>query len=203
MPLSRACQVDKIPEFRATHRLRAILCADACGYSRLMEADDSGTVQALNAARGVFRTSVIAHAGRVVDTAGDSVLAIFESASGAVHAAIAVQTQLAERSSSIPVDKRLLFRIGIHLGDVIEQADDTVYGDGVNIAARLQALASPSGIAVSEAVRSAVRGRVGATFADLGEQVVKNIAEPVRVFRLGNCHRALANHWCRSARVET
>jgi len=120
----------------------------------------------------------------VIDMAGDSVLAVFETASGAVGAALAVQRALAESVRELAEEKRMRFRIGVHLGDVIEKDDGTVYGDGVNIAARLEGLAEPGGIAVSDAIRSAVRGKLGAELEDLGEQTVKNIAEPVRAYRV-------------------
>ena len=165
-------------------RLAAILAADVAGYSRLMAADERATVSALDAARGVFRAQIDAHQGRVIDMAGDSVLAVFDTAAGAVSAALAVQRKLGVSSSAVPEDRRMRFRIGVHLGDVIEKADGTVYGDGVNIAARLEGVAEPGGIAVSESIRTAVKGKVGASFADRGEQKVKNIAEPVRVYQV-------------------
>jgi len=165
-------------------RLAAILAADAAGYSRLMAADESATVAALDSARAVFRSHIESNQGRVIDMAGDSVLAVFDTAAGAVSAALAVQRALNESSSALAEDRRLRFRVGVHLGDVIEKADDTVYGDGVNIAARLEGLAEPGGICVSESIRTAVRGKVDAAFEDLGEQSVKNIAEPVRSFRV-------------------
>lgn len=166
------------------HRLLAILAADAAGYSRLMAADDLATLRALDAARRVFGTHVESRGGRVIDTAGDSVLAVFDTASGAVLAAMAIQEQLATTAEDVPEHLRMLFRIGIHLGDVLEKVDGTVYGDGVNIAARLQALAEPGGVAVSHAVQGAVSHRTGAAFEDIGEQRVKNIAQPVHAFRL-------------------
>ena len=170
-------------ETRFSNRLAAILAADAAGYSRLMAADERATVAALDAARAVFRTQIEAHHGRVVDMAGDSVLAVFDTASRGGGAALAVQAELARSAGrASPDDRRMRFRIGVHLGDVIEKADGTVYGDGVNIAARLQALAEPGGITVSDAVRGAVRGKVAARFDDQGEQTVKNIADPVRAF---------------------
>lgn len=165
-------------------RLLAILAADAAGYSRLMAHDEAGTLQSLDAARGVFRSETELHRGRVVDTAGDSVLAIFDTAAGAVSAALAVQRQLDDLAAGVPADRRMRFRIGVHLGDVIEKADGSVYGDGVNIAARLEALALPGGVTVSDAVEAAVRHRIAATFEDLGEQQVKNIVDPVRAFRV-------------------
>jgi adenylate cyclase len=165
-------------------RLAAILAADAAGYSRLMAADDRATVTALDSARKAFRTQIESNQGRVIDMAGDSVLAIFETAIGAVSAAIAIQQELNAASSEVPEDRHMRFRIGIHLGDVIEKADGTVYGDGVNIAARLEGLAEPGGIAVSDSVRIAVQGKVKATFEDRGEQQVKNIPHPVRMFAI-------------------
>jgi adenylate cyclase len=165
-------------------RLAAILAADVAGYSRLMSLDERGTVAALDAARAVFRGQIEAHAGRVIDMAGDSVLAAFETAAGAVNAALAVQRALADSVKDQPEDRRMRFRIGVHMGDVIEKADGTVYGDGVNIAARLESLAEPGGITVSDAVHGAVRGKLDAGFVDQGEQQVKNIAYPVRAFRV-------------------
>jgi adenylate cyclase len=166
------------------HRLAAILAADAAGYSRLMAVDDKATVAALDAARAVFREQVEAQQGRVIDMAGDSVLAVFGTVAGAVTAALAIQAQVNAVADAEAIDRRMRFRIGVHLGDVIEKADGTVYGDGVNIAARLQGLAEPGGITVSESIRSAVKGKVGASFEDHGEQAVKNIADPVRAWRL-------------------
>ena len=165
-------------------RLAAILAADAAGYSRLMASNERATVAALDAARSVFRSAIESNQGRVIDMAGDSVLAVFETAVGAVTSALAIQQELDASSGAVPEDRRMRFRIGVHLGDLIEKADGTVYGDGVNIAARLQALAEPGGITVSGSIRSAVKGKVGASFEDRGEQQVKNIAEPVHVFQI-------------------
>ena len=167
-------------------RLLAVLAADAVGYSRLMSLDDRGTVAALDAARTVFSMEIAGHDGRVIDMAGDSVLAVFTTATAAVKAALAIQRQLGSAAANeAPDDRRMRFRLGIHVGDVLEKADGTVYGDGVNIAARLEGLAEPGGIAVSHAVHGIVAGRVESTFVDVGEQVVKNIAQPLRVYRLG------------------
>src|SRR5262245_18697309 len=127
-------------------RLAAILAADAAGFSRLMSLDEPGTVAALDTARGVFRRHIEAHCGRVVDMAGDSVLAVFDTAGGAISASLAVQQELQANGVGVPDDRALMFRIGVHLGDVIEKPDGTVYGDGVNIAARLQGLARPGGV---------------------------------------------------------
>jgi adenylate cyclase len=159
-------------------RLAAILAADAAGYSRLMAADQRKTVDLLESCRGVFRTEIESRHGRVVDMAGDSVLAVSDSAAAAVQAALAIQKKL-EASAC-----ELRYRLGVHLGDVLEKPDGTVYGDGVNVAARLQALVQPGEIAVSEAVRTAVRGRVEALFVDQGEQTVKNIPAPVRWYKV-------------------
>jgi len=165
-------------------RLAAILAADAAGYSRLMAVDERATVAALDTARAVFRSQIESCQGRVIDMAGDSVLAVFETATGAVTAALAIQRLVDACGESAPEDRRMRFRIGVHLGDVIEKADGTVYGDGVNIAARLQGLAEPGGVSVSESIRTAVKGKVDTSFEDCGEQTVKNITEPVRVFRV-------------------
>ena len=167
-------------------RLAAILAADAAGYSRLMAADEQATVAALDAARAVFRGHIDRNQGRVIDMAGDSVLAVFETAGGAVTAALEIQRDLAFAAGLFAEDQRLRFRVGIHLGDVIEKPDGTIYGDGVNIAARLQALAQPGGISVSSMVHEAVRDRVSAMFADQGEHQVKNIARPVHVYRVSS-----------------
>jgi adenylate cyclase len=177
-------QAKDVTEERVEQRLAAILAADAAGYSRLMASDERATVAALDSARAVFRKHTGLHDGRVVDTAGDSVLAIFGTAAGAVNAAMQVQNEISARSSQMPESSRMLFRIGVHLGDVMVKADGSVYGDGVNIAARLQSLAQPGGINVSDAVRGAVRSKVTATFLDLGEQSVKNILEPVRAYQV-------------------
>ncbi len=162
--------------------LVAILAADAVGYSRLMGSDEIGTVKALDAARTVFRNQIERNQGRIVDMAGDSVLAMFDSAIGAVNAALAVQDSLATSMMVVPEEGRMRFRIGVHLGDVVEKPDGTAYGDGVNIAARLQMLSAPGGIAVSESIHTAVRGKVAVSFEDQGEHLVKNIADPLRVF---------------------
>ncbi len=165
-------------------RLAAILAADAVGYSRLMSLDERATVAALDASRSVFHTQTAANHGRVVDTAGDSVLAVFETAAGALNAALQIQAELAEVHKDVPIERRMLFRVGVHMGDVMEKTDGSVYGDGVNISARLQALAEPGQIIVSDAIHGAVRGKVAATFTDQGEQQVKNIAHPVRAYRV-------------------
>lgn len=166
------------------HRLAAILAADVVGYSRLMAEDDRATVTALDAARAIFRLQIESHQGRVIDMAGDSVLAVFETALGAVSAAVSVQETLNSAAQQVPEDRRMLFRIGLHLGDVIEKPDGTIYGDGVNIAARLEGLAMPGGVTVSDAIQGAVRGKISKEFEDGGEQNIKNIPHPVQTFRM-------------------
>jgi adenylate cyclase len=172
------------PSKNTKRRLAAVLSADAVGYSRLMSEDEEATIAALGAAREVFRSHVANHEGRVVDTAGDSVLAVFDSVVEALRSAVEIQEELRQRSESAPDARRMSFRIGVNVGDLVEQGDGTVYGDGVNIAARLQALAEPGGICVSELACTQSRNKLEAGFEFLGEQQVKNIPEPVRVYRL-------------------
>ena len=172
-------------------RLAAILAADVAGYSRLMAADEPATLAALDEARATFRLGIEAHGGRLIDMSGDSVLAVFESATAAVSAALAIQRELALASEDIADAQRMQFRIGVHLGDVMEKDDGTVYGDGVNTAARLEGLAEPGRVAVSDAVYAAVRGRLVARFDDLGNHRVKNIAEPVHAYRASEETRGL------------
>ena len=167
-----------------TQRVAAILAADAVGYSRLMAADETATIAALDQARAIFGDSIVANHGRVVDTAGDSVLAVFETTAGAVQAAVAIQARLAEANTPLPDDRHMVFRIGIHLGDIHEKVDGTVYGDGINVAARLQSLADAGGVVVSGSVHESIRGRLGLGFGYLGEQDVKNIPEPVQAYRV-------------------
>ena len=173
-------------------RLSAILAADVAGFSRLMSADEQATVAALEACRAVFRERIVMHAGRVVDTAGDSVLAVFDSVLDAVACAVAVQSALRAHNDPLPEARRMLYRIGVNLGDVITRPDGTVYGDGVNIAARIQSLAEAGCVAVAGSVRDSVAGKLGLALVDLGEQEVKNIARPVRVFRVATVNPAAA-----------
>ena len=165
-------------------RLAAILAADVEGYSRLMGEDEPATVAALREHRELFRQHIEANGGRVVDMAGDSVLAVFDSTAGAVAAAMAAQKALAESNAALPTERQMRFRIGVNLGDIREAEDGTVYGDGVNVAARLEGLAAPGGICVSDKVHAKVHGKLALNFADLGEHEVKNIAEPVRAYGL-------------------
>jgi adenylate cyclase len=165
-------------------RLAAILSADVAGYSRLMGTDEEATLATLGAWREVFDRLIARHDGRFVGSAGDSVLAEFASPVEATRCAVAVQHELAARNDELAEERRMRFRIGINLGDVMAKGGD-LFGDGVNVAARLEALAEPGGICISGAVYDQVHGKLDLDFRDLGPQSVKNIAEPVRVYRIG------------------
>jgi adenylate cyclase len=182
----------KLPDRRATvtaekrveRRLAAIMAADVVGYSRLMGADEIGTLRALSAhRRELIDPTIAARHGRIVKTTGDGVLVEFPSAVEAVACAISVQQGIALRNAGVAEDKRLIFRVGINVGDIISEAGD-IFGDGVNVAARLESLCEPGGLCISRAVRDQVRDKLPVTFDDLGEQQVKNIARPVRAFGL-------------------
>jgi adenylate cyclase len=165
-------------------RLTAILAADVAGYSRLMGADEEGTHERLKAHLGELVNPKIAeHRGRIVKNTGDGFLAEFASVVDAVRCAVEMQHGMAERNASTTSEKRIEFRIGVNLGDVIAEEHD-IFGDGVNVAARLEALAEPAGICVSRVVRDQVRDKLDFAFEDMGEQSVKNIARPVRVYRV-------------------
>ena len=167
-----------------TRRLAAILAADVAGYSRLMGADEEGTLAALKAIRRELGDpKVKEHRGRIVKTTGDGLLIEFASVVDAVRCAVEVQEGMAERNAEVPQEKRIEFRIGINLGDIIRDGRD-IFGDGVNIAARLEALAEPGGICVSQVVHGQVRDKLDLAFEDTGEQQVKNIARPVHVWRI-------------------
>src|ERR1700720_4288783 len=167
-----------------TRRLAAILAADVAGYSRLMGADEEGTHQRLQALRRELLDPKIAeHHGRIVKTTGDGLLAEFPSVVDAVRCAVEVQQAMPERNAGVAADNRIELRIGINLGDVIVEGDD-LYGDGVNIAARIEALADAGGVFVSNTVHDQVRDRLPFVFEDLGEQQVKNMTRPVRVYRV-------------------
>jgi TolB-like protein/class 3 adenylate cyclase/Flp pilus assembly protein TadD len=165
-------------------RLAAILCADVVGYSRLMEADEEATIRALSACREIIDKLVANHHGRVFGSAGDSVIAEFASPVEAVGCAADIQWELEKRNADLPEDSQMHLRIGVNLGDVVVEGDNLL-GDGVNVAARLQALADPGGINLSGTVFDQVEGKHDFTFDDLGAQQVKNIAKPVRVYRVG------------------
>jgi adenylate cyclase len=164
-------------------RLAAILAADVFGYSRLMGADEEGTLRRLKAVRaGLIDPTIAAHSGRIVKTTGDGMLVEFASVVDAMRCAIAWQAVMAERTE--PVDARIEWRVGVNLGDIIID-DEDIHGDGVNIAARLEAMAEPGGICISHAVLTQTRGKLDFPVADLGDQALKNIAQPVHVFRVG------------------
>ena len=169
---------------RVERRLAAILAADVAGYSRLIGADEEGTLARLRALRrDLIDTSIAGHRGRIVKTTGDGVLVEFASVLDALRCATEIQTALAERNAVLPADHRIEFRIGIHQGDVVVE-DGDIFGDGVNVAARLEALAEPGGICVSARVQEDATGRLDLAFEDLGDQALKNIARPVRVYRV-------------------
>lgn len=170
-------------ESSVRRRLSAILAADIAGYSRLMGQDEAATVRDLKGHQTAILPLVGRHGGRIIDTAGDGILAEFPSVVRATECAVEIQTAMAARNQDVPVARRMLFRIGVNLGDVIH--DDTrIYGDGINVAARLEALAEPGGVVVSRAVHDQVLDRLDLAFEDLGELELKNIARPVRVYRI-------------------
>jgi adenylate cyclase len=171
-------------EARAERRLAAILAVDVAGYSRLMGEDEQGTLAALRTIRrGLGDAKIKEHRGRIVKTTGDGLLVEFASVVDAVRCAVEVQREMATRNVGIPPERRIEFRMGINLGDIIVE-DGDIFGDGVNIAARLEALAEPGGICVSRVVRDQVRDKLAFSFEDMGEQQVKNIARPIRVHRV-------------------
>ena len=165
-------------------RLAAILAIDVAGYSRLMGVDEEGTLRALTAhRRELIDPNIAEHNGRIVKTTGDGALVEFPSAVDAVRCAVEIQRGMAARNADLPSDKRVDFRAGINVGDIIIQADD-IFGDGVNIAARLEGIAEPGGICVSRTVYEQIGTRLDISFTDLGEQKLKNIAQAVRAFRV-------------------
>jgi adenylate cyclase len=173
-----------LSEERVERRLTAILAADVVGYSRLMGADEEGTLAALKAIRReLVDPRIVEHRGRIVKTTGDGLLVEFASVVGAVRCAVDVQREMAARNADVPTETRIEFRVGINSGDVIIDGDD-IYGDGVNIAARLEALAEPGGICISAIVHDQVVGRIDCGFDDIGEQQLKNIARLARVYRV-------------------
>src|SRR5215831_6392107 len=166
-------------------KLAAIVAVDIAGYSRLMAADEVGTLQALKAHRkALVDPTIAAHHGRIVKTTGDGMLVEFASVVSAVICSVAIQRGMISRNADVPEDKRILFRDGINIGDIIVDGGD-IYGDGVNVAARLEALCESGGLCISRAANDQIRDKLSLVFADLGEQQVKNIARPVRVYALG------------------
>ena len=179
----------------ATRRLAAIMAVDVVGYSRLMGEDEAGTALAVREHREAARPIVAGLGGRIVKTMGDGLLLEFPSVVAAVECAIAIQKLMAERNAEMPEAKRIVYRIGVNLGDVLIEGDD-ILGDGVNIAARLEGICEPGGVLISGTAYDHVRGKIDADFVDLGEKALKNIARPVRVYavkdRLGKrCARAV------------
>src|SRR2546423_8393219 len=165
-------------------RLSAILAADVIGYSRLMGTDEAGTLVALKEIRqALIDVKIAEHNGRIVKLTGDGILAEFQSVIGAVACAAEIQRGMRDRNQDVPKDRRIEFRIGINLGDVIVEGDD-IFGDGVNVAARLESLAEPSGICISAIVHDQVQGKLACDFDDIGERSLKNITRPVRVYRV-------------------
>jgi adenylate cyclase len=168
---------------KVRRRLTTLLCADAAGYTRLMGADEAGTLATLRRHRAAMATLIERHDGRVVNTWGDAVIAEFASVVEAVQCAVEMQQELSGHNDSLPEAQRMIFRIGINLGDVMLEGDD-VYGDGVNIAARLQELAEPGEILISGPVYEQVRNKLSIGFDCLGEQSLKNVAHPVTGYRV-------------------
>ena len=178
---------------RVQRRLAAIAVVDVVGYSRLMEADEAGTLDALKQRRkAIVEPIVRGRGGRIVKVMGDGVLIEFASAVNAVDAALDLQAKMVEANRSIADDRRILLRIGINLGDVIGDGSD-IYGDGVNVAARLEPLAKPGGVCISAKVHEELRGKGDHSFVDLGEVDLKNIARPVRVYRVARLGTAGQN----------
>ncbi len=171
-------------EEKVRRKLAAILSADVVGYSKLMSDDEAATVETISKYRAEIESIVNRHEGRVVNAPGDNILAEFVSAVEAVQAAVEIQSAIETLNAGLPEHRQMHFRIGLNLGDVIEKQDGTIYGDGVNIAARMEALADTGGICVSNSIQDAVRGKLDFGFEFLGERSVKNIDEPVRVYRV-------------------
>jgi adenylate cyclase len=164
-------------------KLTAILSADVKGYSRLMGEDEEATIRTLTAYRAVMTTYIQQQRGRVVDSPGDNLLAEFASVVDAVRCAVAMQHELQTRNAAVPAQRRMEFRIGINLGDVVVEGE-RLYGDGVNIAARVESLAEPGGLCISGTVYDQIENKLPLKYDYLGEQTVKNIAKPVRVWRV-------------------
>jgi len=176
--------VDKIAVER---RLAAILAADVVGYSRLMGADEIGTLDALKAHRAeLIDPAIASHRGRLVKTTGDGLLVEFASVIDAISCAVAIQRGMLTRNAAVADERRIVFRVGINIGDIIIDNND-IFGDGVNVAARLETLCEPGGICISRAGNEQVRNKLSLSFADLGEHTVKNIAQAVGVFGLAAC----------------
>ncbi|TDJ16687.1 MAG: adenylate/guanylate cyclase domain-containing protein, partial [Deltaproteobacteria bacterium] len=192
MGLVRSNPPQQSPQWRSSlagveRKLAAILSADVAGYSRLMAADEEDTLRTLTAYREQLSVLVRQHRGRVVDAPGDNLLAEFPSALDATRCALEIQRVVGARNAPLPSERRMEFRIGVHPGDVMLEGEQ-IYGDGVNIAARLEGLARPGGVCISAAVRDQVETKLDLEYDDLGEQSLKNIAKPVRIYgvRIGD-----------------
>ena len=176
--------MDPAGQARVERRLAAILAADVAGFSRLIEADEEGTLRRLKALRGeIIDPKIAHHKGRIVKTTGDGLLVEFGSVVDALRCAAEMQAAMVQSNAPIPPDRRIEFRIGIHQGDIVVD-DGDIFGDGVNVAARLEGLAEPGSICVSARVQEDAAGRLDLAFEDLGEQVLKNISRPARVYRV-------------------
>ncbi len=180
-------------------KLTAIFCTDVVGYSRLMGDDPEGTLQTLTDFRAVFSGKIGEYGGRVVNAPGDSILADFASVVDAVSCAVEIQRELAERNQQLPDQRRMEFRIGVNLGDVLVK-EGALYGDGVNVAARMESLADPGGICISGKAYEEVKNRLPLRFEYLGQQAVKNIAEPVKSYRVLSVQGAAAHRVVRAKR---
>src|SRR6202453_4611303 len=172
-------------------RLAAIMAVDVVGYSRLMGEDEAGTAQAVREHRDAARPVVAGLGGRIVKTMGDGLLLEFPSVIAAVECAVAIQTLMVERNADVPEAKRVVYRIGVNLGDVLIEGDD-ILGEGVNIAVRLEAICEPGGVLISSAAHDHVRGKIDAEFVDLGEKSLKSIARPARAYAVRTNHARTA-----------
>lgn len=170
-------------EGKSPRKLAAVLAADVSGYSRLMQQDDRATLLALNQSRALFVERAASHNGRVINAPGDSILSEFASVIDALECAIEIQRELSRRNAALPASRQMLFRMGLNLGDVLVD-DAGIYGDGVNVAARLEGLAEPGGICISGSVHDQIEGKLDLQLDDMGEQQVKNIARPIRAYRV-------------------
>ena len=175
-------------------RLAAILAADVAGYSRLMGRDEAATVRDLEAHKAVILPLIAKHGGSIVNIAGDGIVAQFPSAVRAVECAVAIQKIMAERNFDVPADRRMLLRIGVNLGDIIHDADKT-YGDGINVAARLEPLAEPGGICISVPVLEAIFGKLGLPLRDIGEKTLKNIDRSIHLYQIQSPGTRTRHHW--------
>jgi class 3 adenylate cyclase len=172
-----------VPEENVIRRLAAIFSADVKDYSRLMRDDEVATIRTLNAYRELITTLIQQHHGRVVDSPGDNVLAEFASVVDGVQAAVAIQKELKTRNAKLPIVRKMEFRVGINLGDIIVE-EERIYGDGVNIAARLEAMADPGGICISRTAYDQIEDKLPLGYEYLGEKTVKNIPKPIRAYKV-------------------